>query len=303
MQKEKILITGASGALAQQTSRILLEEGYQVIALTTNKKNLNDSTFYWNPGKKIIDKRALEDCQHIVHLCGYSIMKPWTKRNQQKMYDSRVKSAELLYESCKEENINLKSFISASAIGYYGAEKGIIREENDEAGEDWLAQLAKKWEEAAYKFQNLGTRVACMRIALLIDKNSGYLHAALKSMKLGLAVIFGENSNNIEWIHIKDAARFVSFALNNEHINSSFNLATEQKLTQKEFLCSIILAEKKKAILIKLPSLILGLVFKKRKLILEGGVAVSIQKLKLSGFEWRYPNLALALQKDKQQHP
>ena len=47
----------------------------------------------------------------IIHLAGYSIVKPWTRANQ-KMFD-RVKAAELLYETVVKE-IKLKTFILRS---------------------------------------------------------------------------------------------------------------------------------------------------------------------------------------------
>ena len=66
------------------------------------------------------------------------------------MYDSRVLSAKLLLEVCQNNQLSLKSFISASAIGYYDNESHEIKQEEDPSGKDWLAQLAKDWEQAAY---------------------------------------------------------------------------------------------------------------------------------------------------------
>ena len=86
MLKEKVLITGAGGALAKKVKQRLLKEGYAVVTLTTDKKRLSSTSFYWNVGKGEIDKNALQGCHHIVHLAGFSIVKPWTKENQQKMH-------------------------------------------------------------------------------------------------------------------------------------------------------------------------------------------------------------------------
>ena len=95
---EKVLITGASGALAQRVKHLLLEKGYDVISLTTNKKMANgNDVFYWNVSKKIIDPKSLVNCSHIVHLSGYSIMKPWTVVNKKLMYQSRIDAAKLLF--------------------------------------------------------------------------------------------------------------------------------------------------------------------------------------------------------------
>lgn len=298
MLKEKVLITGAGGALAQKVKQRLLKEGYAVVTLTTDKKRLSSTSFYWDVGKGEIDKNALQACHHIVHLAGFSIVKPWTKENQQKMYDSRVLSAKLLLEVCQNNQLPLKSFISASAIGYYDNEYHEIKQEEDPPGKDWLAQLAKDWEQAAHRFQDLGARVICMRISLLLDKDSGFLRAMLLSLKLGLGTVFGKGANALEWIHIEDAANFVSYALKKTAVRGAYNLASEDKVSQKEFLSTLKQQYAKYALIIKLPSFFLRLIFGKRKVILEGGTRISIQKLKSSGFKWKYPTLLKALKKD-----
>ena len=95
-------------------------------------------------------------------------------------------------------------------------------------GKNWLSKLACDWEESAYKFQKNNVRVICMRISLLLDLKSGFLKPLVLSAKLGFGTIFGNKSNIIEWIHINDAVKFVSFALNNSSINGSYNLASKK---------------------------------------------------------------------------
>lgn len=298
MRGDKVLITGASGALAKKVKKLLLKEGYVVVMLTSNIKRCDDSTFYWNIETGKIDSKSLEGCKHIIHLSGYSIVKPWTRANQKKMFDSRVKATKLLYDTCVQKKINLKTFISASAIGYYNTDDDKIKFENDLPGKNWLAELAKCWENAAYDFQNIKARVVCMRISLLLDLKSGFLKPLVLSAKLGLATIFGNKSNIIEWIHIKDAARFVSFALKNSKVNGAFNLASNEKASQLKLASLIKKHYARYAITLTIPSFILAIIFGKRVQILEGKTIVSVKKLKDSGFKWEYPILNDALMKE-----
>ena len=97
--QETIIITGYNGELAKETHK-LLKNNYNIISLTTNKKYVdNNSIFYWNPEKNTISKNALKNCNHIIHLAGYSILKRWTKKN---------KELKLKYEL--EKNVSLVSF-------------------------------------------------------------------------------------------------------------------------------------------------------------------------------------------------
>jgi uncharacterized protein (TIGR01777 family) len=297
MRGDKVLITGAGGALAKKVKKLLLKEGYVVVMHTSNIKRCDDSTFYWDIENRKIDLNAFEDCKHIVHLCGYSIVNPWTKANQKKMYDSRVKAAKLLQDTCTIHKVKLKTFISASAIGYYSSDGDEPKNENDLPGKNWLAKLASDWEESAYKFQKNKVRVVCMRISLLLDLKSGFLKPMVLSTKLGIGTIFGKKSNIIEWIHINDAAKFVSYALNNSNIHGSYNLASKNKVTQSELLRLIKKHYAKYAIQITVPSFILSLIFGKRVQIFEGKTKVSVKKLIDSGFKWDYPNLEEALKK------
>ncbi len=298
MRGEKVLITGAGGALAKKVKKLLLKEGYAVVMLTSSIKRCDDSTFYWNIEKGEVDPKSLEHCKHIIHLSGYSIVKPWSSRNQKKMYDSRVKAAKLLFETCVINKIKLKTFISASAIGYYNSDSDELKDENDLSGENWLAKLARDWEASAYQFQKNNIRVVCMRISLLLDLKSGFLKPLILSAKLGLGTIFGKKSNIIEWIHINDAAKFVSFALNNSSVNGSYNLASYNKVTQLKLIQLIKKHYARYAMVITIPSFVLSIIFGKRAQILEGKTKVSVKKLADSGFEWDYPILDKALNKE-----
>ena len=135
-----------------------------------------------------------------------------------------------------------------------------MKYENNKAGNDWIAQLAYKWEQAAYEFKKLGTRVVCMRISLLINRQSGFLKAMALSQKLGLGILFGKNSNIIEWIHIKDAVKFIVFSIENETIKGPYNIATENKITQKQFAITIKRYYPNYSVFITIPSALLSLI-------------------------------------------
>ena len=99
---------------------------------------------------------------------------------------------------------------------------------------------------------------------IIIDLKSGFLKPLVLSAKLGFGTIFGNKSNIVEWIHINDAAKFVSYALNNSNIDGSYNLASKNKVTQSELIRLIKKHYAKYAIPITVPSFILSLIFGKR---------------------------------------
>ena len=289
--KEIILITGNNGMLAKEAIKIL-SNNYEVRTLTTQKKKVNNtSIFYWDISKKLIDTKALKNCEHIVHLAGYSILKRWTKKNKNKMYESRIKGAELLFNKCKELNIKPKTFISASAMGIYGLKAKGEKNENSNIGTDWVAQMAKDWEHAANAFKKLESRVVKMRISLLLSKKFPLIKYNLLSTKLGVAPIIGSKKNIINWIHLKDAARFIQEAMQEEKYEGSYNLATENSVSQYELINIIKKQACPFAVIITIPNFLLKLVLGEREAILNVKLKLVVDKLINTGFKYNYHTL------------
>lgn len=299
MTKEKVLITGASGSLAKRVILILPSNKYEVVCLTTNPKKVNNkSIFYWNVSRQEIDEEALKNCQHIIHLAGYNIMNSWTTKNRQLMYSSRVNAAQLLYERCLSLDVRPKTFITASAIGYYGHVEGHVCKESDFHGSGWLCDMCVDWEKAGQQFDTLGSRVVQMRISLLLSKQAGFLKPTTLSMKLGVAIVFGRGNQPFEWMHIDDVASFAKYAMETDSIFGPYNMASPQKYLQYAFMKALKQKIASYAIIVKLPSWFLEILFGKRREILEGGSAMSSQKLIDSAFSLKYPNLESVIKKE-----
>ena len=154
------------------------------------------------------------------------------------------------------------------------------------------------WEKATQSFQSLGSRVVHIRISLLLSKDSGFLKPTMLSMRLGVGVVFGSGNQNIEWIHIDDASRFIYYAILNHSINGAYNLATEQKWTQYDFMKFVKRKIAFYALLIRIPSFVLKLIFGGRSVILEGGCSLSVNKLLATNFEYNHTNLESAINKE-----
>ena len=295
--KERIIITGYSGSLARKTTE-LLKDNYEIIGLTSNKKRVNNKNiYYWNTSTDEIDERALENCKHIIHLSGYSILKSWTKKNKRLMHKSRVGAAHLLFNKCKKLNISPITFISASAIGIYGLNAKGIKSENDKTGDDWVARMASDWEESAQKFKQIGSRVIQMRISLLMNKETAFLKYTLLSMKLGLGIIIGSKEKKISWIHVNDAANFIKEVITNKNYKGAYNLATAKPISQGIFIKKIKEKLFPYALIMRVPFYLLRLFLGERSKIINTDVSIDVNKLKEEGFLWEFDNFNKVLDK------
>ena len=296
--KEVVLITGANGDLAKVVKK-KLSESYEIRSLTTRKKCVDRrSTYYWNIKKNHIDEDALIGCKHIVHLSGYSILKPWTKKNKNLMYLSRVNGAILLYNKCKALNVHPSTFISASASGIYGLKANGCKNEKSKIGTDWVANMAYDWESASNKFQKLGTRVIQMRISLLFSKSAGFLKYNLLSMKFGLGAILGDKESPVNWIHVNDVSRFILDAMKNENYQGTYNLTNGNIISQNELIKTIKREKYPYSIIIHIPISLIKLFIGEKSLILNSKITLSVKKLHQIGFFCKYNTIQDVLKEE-----
>lgn len=294
---EKVLITGFNGSLAQRLS-FFLENDYELLYLTSNKKSVNNTNiFYWDLKNNFIDPKALTDCHHIIHLCGFNIMNRWSHKNKKKMYSSRVDTANLLFEKCKDHNVKIKTFIGASAMGYYGLETVADVNENYPSGNDWLARLSVDWENAANQFSIIGARVVNLRISLLMDPYSGFLKVTLLPLRFGFSSIFLPSNLSYSWIHIDDVSRFILFSLPNIEVSGPYNMASPTKQTQYELIKEIKSCVCSYAIIFPIPLFVIKIILGSRSQVIRGGLNLLTDKLSKSGFKYKFPTISSFLKK------
>jgi len=291
-----ILITGGTGLIGKHLCNVLRSKGYKILILSRNKTN-NPNTYYWNISENYIDPKAIQTADYVIHLAGSGIAdKRWTKKIKKELIDSRVKSANLLFSKIKTLNPNLKGFISASGIGYYGAitsEK--IFKETDVSGNDFLATVCKIWEEASNQFNSLNIRTVILRTGVVFSKKGGAFEKMSQPIKLGFGSPIGTGNQYIPWIHIDDLCNMYVEVIENNELNGIYNAVAPDYVTNEFLTKSIATILHKKAWLPNVPSFMLKLIFGEMAVILLEGSRVSSEKIKSAGFKFKYSFLPEAL--------
>ncbi|KFF00891.1 hypothetical protein IX39_09815 [Chryseobacterium formosense] len=295
--KETVLITGASGAIARALSK-KLENEYSIRFLTRKKEAENE--FEWDLENQIIDEKAFENVSHIIHLAGANISeKHWSDDRKKQLISSRVDSAKLILNTLKKKNLKLKSFISASGINFYGTKTtDKIFTENDASGNDFLSEVVVVWEKAAdeFKEQNIAERVVKIRTAVVLSKNEGALAKMMTPIKLGIGSPLGSGKQYMPWIHIDDICSIYEFALKNPEVEGSFNATAPQHTTNENLTKLIAEVLKKPLFMPNIPSFILKLIFGELADALLEGSKASSEKIQKAGFEFKFPDLKMALE-------
>jgi len=293
-----ILISGGTGLVGSAIAQRLISEGHEVRILSRNPKVSNNvKAFYWNVEKNEIDEAAFDGIEHVVHLAGSGIVdKRWTASRKQDIIDSRVNSIKLITSIIKKKNIQLKSFVGASAVGFYGmvtSEK--IFTEKDGGSNDFLSDSCHQWENAYSEIQLLSLKHCVLRIGIVLSLNGGVLKKLLPIFKLGLGSAMGSGKQYVPWIHIEDLVEIFHESLFNKKYNGTYNAVAAEGATNQYFSKQLSIALSKPFILPKVPSFVMKLLLGERADVLLKGSQVSNNRILETGFQFKFPQLLSAL--------
>lgn len=297
---KKILIAGGTGFVGKQLIPFLVEKGYSIHVLT-RKPSANSSEnirfFQWDIESQYIDKKAFEGVTILINLTGANIgEKRWTEQRKKEIIDSRINSIDVLYQYISENKLNINTFISSSAVGFYGAvttDKTFV--ETSENGNDFLASVCQKWEDAALKFNDLGIRTIILRKGVILGKEGGMVKKLSPLAKLGINVSLGSGKQYLPWIDIRDLVRLYDFILSNTQLKGIFNAVATEQITMSDLSKALLHAFGKKSFLPNAPAFVIRLLFGEMAVMLLEGSKVSNEKLKTTGFIFEFDTIGKSL--------
>lgn len=292
----KVLITGGTGMIGMNLSEKLHQLGFEVIHLSrTENKSARFPRYAWDVDKRYIDEKAFEGVEVIVHLAGASIDQRWTPKNRQEIIESRVASADLLYQSIRKNlGIRLKRFVSMSAIGFYGSDTGEqLISESQPPGNDFLAEIVTKWEAAADQFQSV-CPVTKLRTGVVLTNEGGALKKMSLPVRLGIGSPIGTGKQWMSWIHLDDVVNAFSDAVEGK-LEGTYNLVAPVPETNAVFTKEMANVLKKPFFFPNVPSFVLKIIFGEMASIILGGNKVSSEQLIRAGYIFKYPELKPAL--------
>ncbi len=290
---KSVLITGASGLIGRSLSKKLKAKGYEVRILSRTQKQ---DQYFWNPSERKIDQKAFENLDAIIHLAGAPISKRWTEFYKKELYDSRVKTAQLLFETAKNSGTFLKKIITASGANYYGTkttEK--IFKETDPHAPDFLGKLCYDLENTVQQFETIGAKVCAVRTSAVLSPTGGMLKELLPLANNYVISPLGNGKQIVPWIHIDDMVNLYIHLLESEELHGAYNAAASQIVNNKEFTYTLVKSIHKKVILPSIPGFVLKTVLGEMSTILLEGSAVSNSKIKNTGFQFQFNELDKAL--------
>ena len=294
---QHILLTGATGMLGKDLIESLQQRGYKVSILARKLEKIKDVNVYlWDVYNQKIDIKCLEGINSIIHLTGENISKEkWSDKRKKEIIDSRVMSAALLFKTIRENENQVKHFISASAVGYYGNRGEEILTEENKAGTDFLADTCVKWENAADEGKDLGLRIVKIRTGVVLSKNDGALPAMAKPIQFFAGAPLGSGKQWMPWIHFKDMTQVYIHALENTAMEGVYNACAPFPVTNKTLTKAIAKQLHRPVWPISVPAKVMELILGEMSAIVLNSTNTSVQKLLSTGFIFKYTLLDNAL--------
>lgn len=293
----KIAITGGTGFLGSVLTELLLEKDHEVFILTRSDKPKEQGITYvrWL-SDGAYPEAQLKGIDALVNLAGTSINDGlWTDKQKKKIYDSRVSATKEVLRILSALEQKPEVLVNASAVGIYPAsEHKTYTEADREYGNDFLAETVLAWEGLAEQAQIDGVRTAYARLGILFGKEQGALPLMALPYKLYAGGTVGTGRQWLSWIHVRDAARAILFAIEQKELTGPFNVTAPNPQRMKTVGKEIGRALGRPH-WIPAPSFALKAALgDKSRLVLEGQRALPTVLLD-HGFKFEFPNLPEAL--------
>jgi uncharacterized protein len=292
-----VVIAGGSGLIGRHLSELLMASGYEVLWLSRKANpKARFATFAWNPSDGTMDETPLERADFVINLAGSGIVDSrWTARTKQEIIDSRVQSADLIAQFLTTKKHNIKAYIGASAIGFYGHRGDEWLYENMPSGNGFLAESTLAWERGTEQVAATGVRTATLRIGIVLSKLGGALPKMLMSFNFLMGFYFGSGKQHYSWIHIEDMARMFQFALENESVQGIYNAVAPKVVDNKTLTRNVGVALGRPALLLPAPAFALRLLMGEMSTVILNSVRVSSHKIEAAGFQFLFPESVAAL--------
>lgn len=293
----KVAITGGTGFVGRELSKLLLRKGHEVFILSRSGRNtlVGTTSIKWLTDEAK-SERALEGIDAIVNLAGESINNGrWTAEQKQKIYNSRMSATDEVLRIIRMLKVKPKVLINASAIGIYPpSDSNTYTEKSTERASDFLAKTVNDWEQKAKQAEEMGIRVAFGRFGIILGKSEGALPLMALPYKMFVGGKIGTGQNWMSWIHIKDVANALTFAIEHD-IRGPFNVTAPNPKRMNDF-GKILATVLNRPHYFPVPAFALKLALgEKSQLVLEGQHVIP-EKLLEKGFTFEFPILTKALE-------
>jgi uncharacterized protein len=291
-------MTGSSGLIGSALSALLTTSGHRVISLVRRLPR-HPGERYWRPEDP--GPELLAGVDAVIHLAGASIGGRFTAERKARIRDSRILPTRLLAEraaqSVNSAEPRLTAFVTASAIGYYGPDRGEeALTETSARGDGFLADVVTDWEDATAPAAAAGIRTVQVRTGIVQTPRGGMLHLLRPLFEAGLGGRLGAGKQWLSWIELDDLLDIYRRAVLDRHLSGPVNAVAPEPARNSDYTRTLASVLHRPAVL-PVPGFGPRLLFgdEGAREFAEASQFVQPERLIQSGHRFRHPELDGAL--------
>ncbi len=297
----KVFITGGTGFVGRALAQALVSGGHSVSVLSRRAGPDGGMpggvTFVrGDPTARGQWQEVAAGHDAIVNLAGRSIFTRWTADVKRDIRESRVSITANVVDAISRSGGRHIALVNASAVGYYGFHGDETLDESSGAGSDFLATVARDWEDTAMKAEGLGVRVVICRFGIVLGKRGGALSQMLKTYRRLPVSPLGSGRQWFSWIHLADLCEALKFLLERDEAQGPFNCTAPAAVRNRDFVKALAHGMGRRVFPLGVPSFALRLTLGEFGGMLLEGQRVVPRNLLDAGFEFIYPDIEAALE-------
>ncbi|OCB28267.1 TIGR01777 family protein [Mycobacterium malmoense] len=232
-----VAVTGASGLVGSALTAFLSTGGHRVIRLVRHNPR-GENERQWNPDDPAPD--LFDGVDAVIHLAGASIAGRFTEKHRKAIRDSRIGPTRLLAEALGRAAHRPSVLVSASAIGYYGYDRGDdLLTEDSQRGDGFLADVVADWEAATAPAEQAGVRVVRVRTGIVQSPRGGTLKLMRPLFGAGLGGRLGDGRQWLSWISIDDLVDIYHRGVWDPGLSGPVNAVAPQPVRNGEYTATL----------------------------------------------------------------
>lgn len=297
----KIIITGGTGFIGTHLLKQLTLHEHSIVMFTrgaAGRRTIGRSvvhSIHWDPLDRGEWMKEVDGSDVIINLIGKNVFEErWNERVKKQILDSRIIPTRLIVEAVSAAKKRPSLMVSASAVGFYGDRGNEPITEESSGGNDFLADVVRQWEGAAFDAEQFGVRVAVPRIGLVLEKSGGMIGKMLLPFRLFTGGPIGSGRQFLPWVHMDDVVKGLLFPIENTQFSGRYNLVSPHPVTMDEFSRTFGSVLHRPSWL-PVPDIALSILYGEgAKVILSGQNALPV-RLQSAGYQFSFSELNAAL--------
>lgn len=231
-----IMIAGGTGLLGTALTKSFLADGHKVFVLSRTPSNRSDVQIVeWDARSTNGWGHLVNEMDVVIHLAGRSTSAwPWTAAKKKSFEDSRILPGLALAQAIQNATRRPSLFVQVSGINHYGLQ-GDLADESTPPGEDFLAQLTVKWEDATQSVEGLGIRRLVLRTPPVLSRDNVIMKLIALPVQLFVGGPIGSGKQAFPWIHIKDWVGAIRYLMANENARGVYNMIAPAQTSLADF--------------------------------------------------------------------